>query len=55
MRVGFAGVVGFDFPAILEMAGHKGVDLEMLALLLPFADSGLRLGLSELKSETKDT
>lgn len=49
LRTGMAGIVGFDFPAILQMGAGTGIDRGILALMLPYADAGLRLGLAKLK------
>jgi hypothetical protein len=53
VRLGFAGVVGFDFTAILEMARMRGLEREAVAMILPYADAGLRLGLAKLRAERR--
>ena len=34
-------VLGFDLPAVLELARLQGHDLEALAVLLPYIEAGL--------------
>lgn len=53
VRVGFAGAIGFDFPAVLAMARLRGLDELAVAQILPYADTGLRQGLARLQSEKR--
>lgn len=54
IRVGFAGIIGLDFPAFFQMASALGIDAEALAILLPYADAGLRAGVAKLKARESD-
>jgi hypothetical protein len=46
------GVVGFDMPAVFELARHQGHDCELLAILLPWIEAGLCAALNRKPDDT---
>lgn len=47
LRTSFAGVVGFDLPALLQLGEAMGVARAPLAVLLPYVERGLLAGLNK--------
>ena len=48
---GMGGVVGFDMAAVMAVADALGLDRQMVALLLPSAEAGMRSGLASKNKE----
>lgn len=47
LRVSFAGITGFDLPALLQLGEAMGAERVSLAALLPAIERGLLAGLEK--------
>ena len=48
---GMGQVIGFDYPAILEIARIQGLDLELTTRWLPLADAALSEAMDKKRAE----
>lgn len=52
VRLGFAGIAGFDLPALLQLGEAMGVERQALAALLPPIERGLLAGLEKQRGKS---
>lgn len=55
LRMGFAGPVGLDLPAALEIITACGVDRRVAAILLPDAERGLMQAFERRRAERESS
>ena len=48
---GMGGILGFDVPALLDVAGTLGYSRRLMAQLIPFAEAGLLEAVQERQRE----
>ena len=48
---GFGQIVGLDYGAVLKMADLLGLNMKIVAALLPFAEAGFIEGMEQLQDQ----